>query len=374
MTATPPLTGSCLCGRVRYAIDAAPLAMYHCHCSVCRTASGAGFATNVAVATESFRVVQGADALAAHESSPGKQRYFCGACGSPVYSHAEATRHLVSVRSGTLHARPGIRPTSTPTWRTRHRGSRSRTACRDTPRPGARMRDAPSPSCGLDAMTATLLTLALLHWAVLVTPRAERAGRDPAQPRAASGAPRSGRRSASAPSPASRRCSPCSASTPSSRPMPAPDARCRSPAACTCCTSRSGSGVRNRRPSPTRMRSTSASTRRLPGRLPDQHPEPEIGALLRQRVQHRAAAIAADLADARGPCRVFSNALGLACLARVLVLELGPVRAFYARRCTAMKPVRRGAHRGLRTPAALAALARARVRGDLIGGWPPVSG
>ena len=104
------LTGSCMCGHVRYEIDQPPLAMYHCHCSVCRAASGAGFATNIAVAASSFRVIAGSEALQAHVSSVGKRRHFCGRCGSPIYSHAEATSHLVSVRTGTLHQDPGITP------------------------------------------------------------------------------------------------------------------------------------------------------------------------------------------------------------------------------------------------------------------------
>ena len=104
------LTGSCMCGHVRYEIDGPPLAMYHCHCSVCRAASGAGFATNIAVAASGFRVVAGSEALQAHVSSVGKRRHFCGRCGSPIYSHAEATSHLVSVRTGTLHQDPGLTP------------------------------------------------------------------------------------------------------------------------------------------------------------------------------------------------------------------------------------------------------------------------
>jgi len=104
------LHGSCLCGKVQYEIDGQPLAMYHCHCGVCRAACGAGFATNIAVSTPDFRLTAGAEALAAYESSPGKHRYFCSTCGSPIYSHGRKTSHFVSVRCGTLHDDPGLRP------------------------------------------------------------------------------------------------------------------------------------------------------------------------------------------------------------------------------------------------------------------------
>lgn len=104
------LQGSCLCGAVKYEIAAEPLVMYHCHCGVCRRASGAGYATNIAVPAESLRIVAGRDALGAFESSPNKHRYFCKACGSPIYSHGEKTKQVVSVRCGTLLDDPGARP------------------------------------------------------------------------------------------------------------------------------------------------------------------------------------------------------------------------------------------------------------------------
>lgn len=104
------LRGGCLCGRVRYEITQPPRLMYHCHCKTCRAASGASFVTNLIVPAEGLRFIAGEDSLRSHESSPGKHRHFCGACGSPVYSRAKATADMVSVRCGTLDDDPGIRP------------------------------------------------------------------------------------------------------------------------------------------------------------------------------------------------------------------------------------------------------------------------
>jgi hypothetical protein len=84
--------------------------MYHCHCGTCRKANGASLATNLIVASADFDVVRGREGLSAFESSPGKRRYFCARCGSPIYSHAEQTAQIVSVRSGTLDGDPGLRP------------------------------------------------------------------------------------------------------------------------------------------------------------------------------------------------------------------------------------------------------------------------
>ena len=104
------LAGGCLCGAVRYRIRGAPLAMYHCHCSQCRKASGASFATNLLVRTEDFEITAGGERLAAFESSPAKHRHFCSRCGSPIFSRAQATEQIVSVRSGTLDGDPELRP------------------------------------------------------------------------------------------------------------------------------------------------------------------------------------------------------------------------------------------------------------------------
>lgn len=106
------IAGRCQCGTVRYRIDGVPLAMYHCHCSQCRRASGSSFATNILVRSEDFGLVAGADELASFESSPGKRRHFCSRCGSPLFSAAQATPQIVSVRSGTLDGDPGLRPSA----------------------------------------------------------------------------------------------------------------------------------------------------------------------------------------------------------------------------------------------------------------------
>ena len=84
--------------------------MYQCYCGKCRTATGAGFATNVIVDTDKFSIGAGEEVLSRFESSPNKFRYFCSGCGSPIYSHGEATKHIVSVRAGTLAQDPGMRP------------------------------------------------------------------------------------------------------------------------------------------------------------------------------------------------------------------------------------------------------------------------
>jgi hypothetical protein len=94
--------GSCMCGKVRYELRGPPRVAYYCHCGKCRKQSGSSFATNVIVLKEHFAIVAGEDAVSSWVSSPGKRRYFCSGCGSPIYSHGENRKHIVSVRCGTL--------------------------------------------------------------------------------------------------------------------------------------------------------------------------------------------------------------------------------------------------------------------------------
>ena len=95
-------TGSCLCGAVKYEIAGALALIQLCHCSMCRRASGTAFAANLPVRAADFRIVAGEASLKAYESHPGKQRLFCGACGSPIISRSRGDPGMVRVRAGTL--------------------------------------------------------------------------------------------------------------------------------------------------------------------------------------------------------------------------------------------------------------------------------
>ena len=95
-------TGSCLCGAVTYEIAGELAPIQFCHCSMCRRASGAGFATNMPVRAADFRITSGEARLKAYRSSPGKERVFCGDCGSPIISRSEGDPGNVRVRAGTL--------------------------------------------------------------------------------------------------------------------------------------------------------------------------------------------------------------------------------------------------------------------------------
>ena len=103
------MKGSCLCGNVAYVLLGDILGINYCHCVQCRKASGTAFATSAAVRQKNFQVVKGHEHLTGYESSPGKKRYFCGCCGSPIYSRREGAS-TIYIRVGTLDDEPIARP------------------------------------------------------------------------------------------------------------------------------------------------------------------------------------------------------------------------------------------------------------------------
>ena len=79
---TPTLvTGSCLCRAVRFEAAGPPRRVTHCHCEMCRRATGAVVGT---CATWETSVVVFVGNLARYESSPVGWRGFCPRCGSSI--------------------------------------------------------------------------------------------------------------------------------------------------------------------------------------------------------------------------------------------------------------------------------------------------
>ncbi|MEM1343627.1 MAG: GFA family protein [Pseudomonadota bacterium] len=75
-------TGRCLCKRIRYRWSALPLWAGHCHCDTCRRNCSAPFTSFFAIA-DGFWAWTG-DEPALYQSNPGRYRYFCPTCGTPM--------------------------------------------------------------------------------------------------------------------------------------------------------------------------------------------------------------------------------------------------------------------------------------------------
>ena len=103
-------TGSCLCGKVAWAFDEHSGHMSHCHCSMCRKAHGAAFATFLSVDSSQFRWTAGEDLVSDFSAAPNSKlgRRFCRNCGSAVPDSADGS---FFVPAGCLNEDPGVRPT-----------------------------------------------------------------------------------------------------------------------------------------------------------------------------------------------------------------------------------------------------------------------
>jgi hypothetical protein len=100
------MRSSCLCGAITWEVDGTLERMSHCHCSRCRKAHGAAFATYAMVPAEGFRIR--GDSLGRWESSPGFYRCFCGRCGSVV--PGDPFEGTIFLPAGNFDGDPGIRP------------------------------------------------------------------------------------------------------------------------------------------------------------------------------------------------------------------------------------------------------------------------
>jgi hypothetical protein len=87
---------------VRYEIDGELGEFGCCHCQSCRKASGSAYAANAPADRARFRLVSGDATLREYESSPGKLRAFCSACGSPIYAYLTASPDVLRIRLGSL--------------------------------------------------------------------------------------------------------------------------------------------------------------------------------------------------------------------------------------------------------------------------------
>jgi len=79
-----PFEGGCLCGRVRYRCEAAPIAMLKCHCRDCQRVSGGPHVCAILVPEESLRFTGMMPTYFCSDSDSGgkHKRGFCGVCGS----------------------------------------------------------------------------------------------------------------------------------------------------------------------------------------------------------------------------------------------------------------------------------------------------
>ena len=107
-----PLTGGCGCGAVRFEVSEPLVSAVYCHCTRCQRRTGTAASASARPAPGSFRIVRGEEHLRAWRPESGFEKWFCGQCGSAVFSRDPHDHDRTSIRLGEFDSDPGIRPSA----------------------------------------------------------------------------------------------------------------------------------------------------------------------------------------------------------------------------------------------------------------------
>jgi len=105
------LSGSCLCGNITFSGDAEIARAGNCHCTDCRQATGAAYATLVTV-PESEITVTGTPKVYGHKADSGAdmEKLFCPDCGSQLFARNSNRPGMLSIRAGVLDQTDAVVP------------------------------------------------------------------------------------------------------------------------------------------------------------------------------------------------------------------------------------------------------------------------
>ncbi len=106
------LTGGCACGAVRFELTAPLVSAMYCHCTRCQRRTGTAASASGRATPGSFHIVAGEDRLRAWKPEGGAEKWFCGDCGSALFSRVPGDVPTIGVRLGALDTDPGIRPSA----------------------------------------------------------------------------------------------------------------------------------------------------------------------------------------------------------------------------------------------------------------------
>ena len=109
----PPYTGSCLCGAVRWKLDARPLAINACHCTDCKKTTGGTNVVMLIAKNEAFSA-SGETHVYRKRAASGRELDIqrCAKCGVRMFHHNLASNALVFISAGTLDDPSWAIPTS----------------------------------------------------------------------------------------------------------------------------------------------------------------------------------------------------------------------------------------------------------------------
>ncbi|KAI5458781.1 Mss4-like protein [Mariannaea sp. PMI_226] len=96
-------SGNCVCGAITLSYSVAPAAQALCHCLDCQKWGGSGFSSNVGVPTAELTIT-GAPKKFTRKGISGQDHnlFFCGECGTSLYSQPDSMAGVTFIKSGIL--------------------------------------------------------------------------------------------------------------------------------------------------------------------------------------------------------------------------------------------------------------------------------
>jgi hypothetical protein len=92
------LSGSCLCGGVRFELTGEFEPRSFCHCTSCKRLSGGVGTANGWAPTDSIRIVAGQELLRTFQPAEGSAKTFCSVCGANLFGGGWPDSERTSVR------------------------------------------------------------------------------------------------------------------------------------------------------------------------------------------------------------------------------------------------------------------------------------
>jgi hypothetical protein len=92
------MTGTCLCGAVRFEVTGPFERVSACHCVSCKGISGGAGTVSGRVRTEAITILEGRDLLTTYQPDEGSAKTFCSRCGSNLFGGGWPESEATSVR------------------------------------------------------------------------------------------------------------------------------------------------------------------------------------------------------------------------------------------------------------------------------------
>lgn len=103
--------GKCLCGQVEFQISGELPAIYQCHCSQCRSATGSASNAALIIPRQQFQWARGKEQITSYTAASGYRSDFCSNCGSPVPNPLDGRSEYwipVGLLTGNVQLKSGV--------------------------------------------------------------------------------------------------------------------------------------------------------------------------------------------------------------------------------------------------------------------------